>query len=278
MQNFRAKPTIADGRRARARRRRAWRARSPWRGCVLDPEMSVQAPPNLLPRRPPAAARRRHQRLGRHLAGHARLHQPRGALAAPRRAGASDRARAGFTLRARAADLSGASSTARAGRRRPRARAARAGRVASTGAWPIACRTTAGVAACVTCGRLPRDASAGPARHALDRALDGRELSVADALTLSAVTGRRSPRAGRGRRRAAPRGRSATTSPTSSTATSTSPTSASRTASSARSRATSAAEEGYFLAGRGGRAPRARGAATCGATEVCMQAGLAARA
>ena len=48
--------------------------------------MNIQAPPNLKPGRARRADRRRHQRLGRRVAGHARPRQPRGAVAGARRA------------------------------------------------------------------------------------------------------------------------------------------------------------------------------------------------
>ena len=56
---------------------------------VLPPEVAVQAPPNLTEDFA-RAARRRHRRLGRRLAGHDRPRQPRGAVA---RARAAPRAR-----------------------------------------------------------------------------------------------------------------------------------------------------------------------------------------
>ncbi len=57
-------------------------APSPSRACCCG-DMNIQAPPNLTRERIRAAARRRHQRLGRGLAADARLHQSRSALAAP---------------------------------------------------------------------------------------------------------------------------------------------------------------------------------------------------
>ena len=60
--------------------------------------MNIQAPPNLSPGVYRAADRRRHQRLGRRLAGDARSRQPRSAVAADRGAGAATRAATGKVL------------------------------------------------------------------------------------------------------------------------------------------------------------------------------------
>ena len=49
VQNFRAKPTHPDARRARARRSTTCCARSRWRGCCSAATMNIQAPPNLTP-------------------------------------------------------------------------------------------------------------------------------------------------------------------------------------------------------------------------------------
>ena len=51
---------------------------------IFGPAMNIQVPPNLSYERLSEAARRRHQRLGRHLAGDARPRQSGSAVAAPR--------------------------------------------------------------------------------------------------------------------------------------------------------------------------------------------------
>ena len=236
MQNFRAKPTIplADAPEPDAidLARTIAVAR-----LVLDLEVSVQAPPNLSPDDHRAAAARRDQRLGRHLARHARLRESRGALAA--RDGARRHLRAtratrlaprlpiyprfvsepGWldpALRPRVHALASA---------QPR-RSCRAGGgvlMSWFEPWPD-------IEAVALCDD-PVDRAVARATPAvgsmLDGVLAGRELTVAECEHLLGVDGRRSGRAGARGRHGRARATSATRSPTSSTATSTSPTSAS---------------------------------------------------
>ena len=105
IQNFRPEARDADGRTCRP----ASLDEHLWTIAVarllFAPEMNIQAPPNLSARRAAAADRRRHQRLGRRLAGHARPRQSGGAVAAPAGARARDERRRQGTRRA-AGDLS----------------------------------------------------------------------------------------------------------------------------------------------------------------------------
>ena len=65
---------------------------------IFGPAMNIQAPPNLSRRALSATDRRRHQRLGRRVAGDARSRQSRGAVAAARRARARRTGAAGKML------------------------------------------------------------------------------------------------------------------------------------------------------------------------------------
>ena len=126
-----------DGRRARAVARRPplddrRRAAAPARRTCR-----VQAPPNLALRRLPAAARGRHQRLGRRLARDARPRQPRGALAG-RSTGSRGHRRGRPDARCRACRLPALPARPRA-LARPARRAARAPR--ADGARPRAAAT-----------------------------------------------------------------------------------------------------------------------------------------
>ena len=78
VQNFRAKPGTAM-RDAPEPGEEEFLATVAAARVVFGPRMNVQAPPNLSDPELPAPARRRHQRLGRRVAGHARPREPRGA-------------------------------------------------------------------------------------------------------------------------------------------------------------------------------------------------------
>ena len=224
-------------------------------------------------RRARAAAARGRQRLGRRLAGDGRLHQSRGAVADARASCARRTEAAGQRLRERLPvypeyllgrpeffdprvrdALLRAAPTPTAMRAAPDGQSQRGGRM--------------------TLDRLLAARQPRRARASSTRALDGRELGVADAERLLDGAGRRPPRAdaarptsrardGQGRRRLA----------TSSAATSTSPTSATWAARSAASRATRTTPDAYdhpmdeLLA-------KARDAVARGATEVCIQGGI----
>ena len=98
------------------------------RACCSGPSMNVQAPPNLAPNLLELLLARGRERLGRRLAAHDRLHQPRGAVAGAARAAPPHRGGRPAARRA-AARLSRAPARAprvlRAARARGRARARR---------------------------------------------------------------------------------------------------------------------------------------------------------
>ena len=96
---------------------------------LFGPEMNIQAPPNLNAGRLGRAHRRRHQRLGRRLAGDARPREPRVALAADRATWRGRPQRAGKMLIERLTVYPEYIRAPRAlARRRPRDRGAAAGR------------------------------------------------------------------------------------------------------------------------------------------------------
>jgi hypothetical protein len=85
----RTSPWRARWSRMTSRSLTPWR----WRALILDPDrIGVQAPPNLNPGARELLLDAGPQRLRRHLAGDARLHQPAAPVAAPRRAGRGLRA------------------------------------------------------------------------------------------------------------------------------------------------------------------------------------------
>ncbi len=231
VQNFRAKAGHEDGRRARAVARRPpvddrRRAADPARRGVA----AGAAEPGV--RRLPAAARGRHQRLGRRLARDAGPRQPRGALARPRparrrhrrrRPDAAAAARGVPALPARPGHLARSEGRAVGERRgrRPRSRAPGGGvvhrRVGRHAAVVVAAPHRRRL------GRLRRGAR-GHAPHA----------GAGHGAARGARPGGR-PAGRRGRPRCAPSA-TATRSPTSSAGTSTTPTSATSSAASAPSR------------------------------------------
>ena len=156
---------------------------------ILPPEMSIQAPPNLNPGALDRAARRRHQRLGRHLAGDARPRQSRGAVAGPRAPAAGDRGGGQGAGRA-AADLSalrpgaGALARTRHAQRRssstpmPRAMRARTAGSPARHRTPVAALAGRGRAERASCGRSS------------NRARAGRPLGEAEVVRLFAARGR----------------------------------------------------------------------------------------
>ena len=98
IQNFRPKPGT---RMARTPPAAARRSSVDDRDCAADlfePEMNIQAPPNLSAGALRSAHRRRHQRLGRRVAGDARPRQSGGAVAASRCCWRSAHAAAGKVL------------------------------------------------------------------------------------------------------------------------------------------------------------------------------------
>ena len=226
------------------------------------------------PVRPPPLPRRRHQRLGRHLAAHARLREPRGAVAAgagARRAPARDE---GFTLAPRLPIYRRVRRPARLSRSRrcaPRARRARAGTKECI-MWDDLRRAVVlrQRVRSTSCCAPRRPADGAPASTAPSR---GDELTVDEGEHAArASTATTSPPWSAPPTPCAPP-TSATRSPTSSTATSTSPTSASSAASSAPSRVQRKEADAYNhsiddVLGK------VQDAIDRGASEVCMQGGI----
>ena len=81
---------------------------------LMLPDMNIQAPPNLSPLRPPPVPRRRHQRLGRHLAADPRLRESRSPVAAGRRRWRDTCARRGLHAARRGCRSMPSTSTGRA--------------------------------------------------------------------------------------------------------------------------------------------------------------------
>ena len=132
-----------------------WPRRSPSPGWCSGPKMRIQAPPNLIDDEYALLIARRHRRLGRRLAAHARPRQSRAPVAADRGAGRAHRGRRVHAARA-AHGLP---------RVRPRRRAV--ARSAAAAARPRAGRPQTGLA---VDGRDRR----GPALAGARRGLDGR--------------------------------------------------------------------------------------------------------
>ena len=86
VQNFRAKPEIPMAHHPEPSLDDMLRTIAIAR-LILGPRMNLQAPPNLSYADFPRLAGGRHQRLGRHFAGHQRLHQSRSGVAANQQAG-----------------------------------------------------------------------------------------------------------------------------------------------------------------------------------------------
>ncbi len=234
-------PRQADhraGRRARARRRRSGAHHRRRAAACWTVDVSVQAPPNLSPDDHALLLRAGPQRLGRHLAAHARLREPRGALAA------RDRAR-GHRAGRRATRSPSACRSIRATSRAP------GGSMPRSGHGLHAPRTSAARRLRPSRWRLRRHELVRPVgrdrgRRAVRRSRRARARPRHPGGPSAARRRPGRPRALGGRRRDAARRRpatisspwsarptpsgpptSATRSPTSSTATSTSPTSAS---------------------------------------------------
>ena len=190
----------ADGRRIPSRRSTSTSGRSPSRGSLLGAgrARAGAAEPRL--RRLPAAARRRHRRLGRRLAGHDRPRQPRGAVARARAAARGDASRAAWSSRRGSRSTRSTSSTSSAGSTRPSlpARAPRGGRArararGSLGARRARSRCRSSSAAT----RCPLELDGERARRGRDR----RGCSRARGDGARARLRRRRPAAARGLRR-----------------------------------------------------------------------------
>ena len=186
---------------------------------ILDPDVSLQAPPNLNPARTALLLARGHQRLRRHLAGHARLHQPAPPVAAPRARSRARCAAQGFALRPRLpiyerylrrARLPRAASSCRSSQRR----AARLAALRSAATALVAVASAARDGSAHDAGARDELAASARAPHgrARRRARSSSAASQGGRLALDrrgrgscSVRGRGPPRADRGRRPAAPR-------------------------------------------------------------------------
>ena len=272
VQNFRAKPGTRHGGSARALARRASvdDRRGPPDFSARDEHPGAAEPQS---RRARSPARRRHQRLGRRLAGHARPRQSRGALAAAR--GPAPR-----HARRRARSWSRALRSIRAS---PGSRSA---------GWRRPCASPCSTTAMPKVGRARTAGS--PARAAIRRhgprmprvaRSSGRSFAVPGTATrwtrprscaCSPRAAARWRRCARAPMRCAARS-TASGSATSSTATSTTPTSATSVAASAPS---PRASSPTHLRGRpydldqGEIARRTAEAWQRGATEMCLQGGI----
>ena len=209
-------------------------------------------------RRPGPAARRRHRRLGRRLAGHGRPRQPRAGLAGARHPARGHRGGRATRWRPASPSTRPSPSTPSAGSTRPcasrsstRSDAEGLARDAPVvlGRRDAAARRCSTPARRRSAGRAPTPA--GPVAEVLAGVALGQEVGDDEIVTLFSRPRPRGARGGRGGRRPAPRRRSATPSPSCTTATSTTPTSARSSAASApspraRSRSTCAAQP-YLL-------------------------------
>ena len=99
IQNFKAKPGTKMAAAARARARRAALDDRRWRACCSARTCRFKRRPTCSPKGSQPGARR-HQRLGRRVAGHARSREPRSTLAASYRSRARHRRRRAKSTRA----------------------------------------------------------------------------------------------------------------------------------------------------------------------------------